>query len=56
MGITNGNMGYAPDKDIAARGGYPVDRVPMIVGRLPYSNIHAELVAALLATDHALYT
>ena len=55
MGVTNGNMGYAPDKEVAARGGYAADIVPMIVGRLPYATIHAELVEAFLAADRELY-
>ena len=54
MGVTNGNMGYAPDKTVAARGGYAADLVPMIVGRLPYRDIHAELAQALLEVDRAL--
>jgi len=47
-------MGYAPDKTVAARGGYAADLVPMIVGRLPYRDIHAELAQALLEVDRAL--
>ncbi len=54
MGLTNGNMGYAPDKTVAARGGYAADLVPMIVGRLPYRDIHTELAQALLEADRAL--
>ena len=56
MAQTNGSMGYAPDKTVASRGGYAADTVPMITGRLPYRNIHHELVAALLDTDAALTT
>jgi hypothetical protein len=51
MGITNGNMGYAPDKTAAARGGYAADTVPMIVGRMPFRDIHSELVKAFLEID-----
>ena len=54
MGLTNGSMGYAPDKTCAALGGYAVDTGPMICGRLPYVNIHRELVEALLNTDAKL--
>lgn len=54
LGITNGSMGYAPDRAVAARGGYAADTVPMIGGRLPFRNIHDELVAALLDTDAKL--
>ena len=51
MGITNGSMGYAPDRTAAARGGYASDTVPMIVGRMPFLDIHTELVNAFLETD-----
>jgi len=54
MGITNGVMGYATDRTVAARGGYAADIVPMIACRLPYRNIHDELVEALLSIDAAL--
>ena len=54
MGITNGSMGYAPDKTAAARGGYAADVVPMIVGRMPFLDIHSELVQAFLEIDSIL--
>ncbi len=54
MGITNGGMGYAPDKTAAARGGYAADTVPMIVGRMPFRDIHTELVQAFLEVDRIL--
>ncbi len=54
MAVTNGTMGYAPDRTIAARGGYAADVVPMIVGRLPFRDIHSELVQAVLKVDRAL--
>ncbi|MCX6983907.1 MAG: neutral/alkaline non-lysosomal ceramidase N-terminal domain-containing protein [Lentisphaerae bacterium] len=54
MGITNGGMGYAPDKTAAARGGYAADTVPMIVGRMPFRDIHTELVQAFLEVDRVL--
>lgn len=54
MGITNGALGYAPDKTIAARGGYAVDIVPIITGMLPFANIHEELVDAFLKMDRIL--
>ena len=54
MGITNGSMGYAPDKTAAARGGYAADTVPMIVGRMPFRDIHGELVRAFLDADNIL--
>lgn len=54
MGITNGTLGYAPDKTIAACGGYAADTVPIIAGMLPYANIHEELVEAFLELDKML--
>ncbi len=54
MGITNGSMGYAPDRTAAARGGYAADTVPMIVGRMPFRDIHTELVKAFLDVDNIL--
>jgi hypothetical protein len=54
MGLTNGSMGYAPDKAVAARGGYAADTGPVICGRLPYRNIHEQLAAAFLDIDAAL--
>jgi hypothetical protein len=54
MGLANGSMGYATDKTSAAKGGYAADTGPMIHGRLPYRNIHQELVEALLDTDAIL--
>ena len=54
MGITNGSMGYAPDKTAAARGGYAADIVPMIVGRMPFRDIHSELAQAFLEMDRVL--
>ncbi len=54
MGITNGGMGYAPDRTAAARGGYAADTVPMIVGRMPFLDIHTELVTAMLELDRRL--
>ena len=54
MGLTNGSMGYAPDRAAAARGGYAADIVPVICGRMPYLQIHEELAVALLAVDAQL--
>ena len=51
MGLTNGSLGYATDKTIAARGGYAADTVPIIEGMLPFANIHDELVEAFLKLD-----
>lgn len=55
MGITNDTPGYAPDHTAAARGGYAADVVPLILGSLPYANIHDELVAKLLEIEARLY-
>lgn len=52
--LTNDSVGYAPDRAVAARGGYAADMVPLIVGTLPYASIHDELAAALLRLDQAL--
>lgn len=54
MGITNGTLGYAPDRTAAARGGYASDQVPLIIGTLPFARIHDELVEQLLALASAL--
>jgi hypothetical protein len=54
MGVTNGLLGYAPDKTVAARGGYAADIVPMILRKMPLRDIHTELVQALLEADHLL--
>lgn len=51
MGVTNDTFGYAPDRTTAKAGGYAPDTVPLIIGTLPYANVHDELVEALLALD-----
>ena len=56
MGLTNGSMGYAPDRAVAARGGYAADTGPIINDRMPFLRIHDELVAALLEADRRLQT
>ncbi|MGD9496559.1 MAG: neutral/alkaline non-lysosomal ceramidase N-terminal domain-containing protein [Armatimonadota bacterium] len=55
MGITNDELGYAPDRVIAAVGGYAAEEIPVALGRLPFANIHDELVSALLEVEAALY-
>ncbi|MEN6645359.1 MAG: neutral/alkaline non-lysosomal ceramidase N-terminal domain-containing protein [Armatimonadia bacterium] len=55
MGLTNDQLGYAPDKTAAARGGYAADMVPLMLGTLPFAGIHDELVRELLAAEDALY-
>ncbi len=54
MGITNDQLGYAPDRQAAARGGYATDVVPFILGSPPFADIHTELVRELLATAEQL--
>jgi len=54
LGVSNDFGGYAPDRTAAQRGGYAADIVPMIHGHFPYSRLHEELPAALLAVDAAL--
>ncbi len=54
MGLTNDQLGYAPDRQAAARGGYAADVVPFILGSPPFADIHTELVRELLATEAAL--
>lgn len=53
-GLVNDSTGYAPDRETADRGGYAVDQVPLMGGQIPYSNIHDELVGALLRIDEML--
>ena len=54
MSFANGSMGYAPDRTCAAQGGYAADTGPMINGRMPFKNIHDELVVAFLEVDKRL--
>jgi len=54
MGFTNDSSGYAIDHNAAAKGGYEADMVPFICRRLPFANMHEELVEALKALDQSL--
>ncbi len=54
LGLTNDCLGYAPDRTVAARGGYAADMVPLMGGALPFADIHRELVAAMAELDRAL--
>lgn len=54
LGLTNGDVGYAPDKTMAAKGGYAADMVPIIVGEFPFKDIHTELVRELLQLEKAI--
>lgn len=53
LSTTNDYQGYAPDRTRAA-GGYAADQVPMMIGTLPYRNIHDELVDELSALEGGL--
>ncbi len=58
MGLTNGSGGYAPDQstiDGAAKmGTYESMITPFMAGRLPYSDIHRELLAAVTGAVNKL--
>jgi hypothetical protein len=55
MGITNDTLGYAPDRETAAKGGgYAAGFVPLMGGSVPFADIHGELVRELLSLDAAL--
>jgi hypothetical protein len=54
MGLANDSIGYAVDREKAAKGGYAADLVPLICGSLPFADVHEELVMALLDVDAAL--
>ncbi|HOS94296.1 MAG TPA: neutral/alkaline non-lysosomal ceramidase N-terminal domain-containing protein, partial [Armatimonadota bacterium] len=54
MGLTNDSNGYAADRTTAARGGYAQDMVPLMLGVLPYEDIHTHLVRELLDLESAL--
>jgi len=56
MGLTNGCEGYAPDRVVAKRGGYAAQMVPVMLGRLPFANIHEELSQKLIELDKELNT
>jgi hypothetical protein len=54
MGLTNDSVGYAVDHATAEHGGYAADMVPLIIGSIPFADIHDELVQELLALDAEL--
>jgi len=54
LAMTNDWRGYAPDRSVAARGGYAADFVPIMLGTTPFQDIHGELVAGFLELDKAL--
>jgi hypothetical protein len=54
LGLTNDELGYAPDRATAIRGGYAAQQVPLMLGRLPFAAIHDELVSALVELEGAL--
>jgi hypothetical protein len=54
LGLTNDELGYAPDRATAIRGGYAAQQVPLMLGRLPFASIQDELVKALVEMDGEL--
>jgi hypothetical protein len=55
MGITNDTLGYAPDRETAAKAtGYAAGFVPLMGGTVPFADVHDELVRTLLSLDAAL--
>ncbi|MCM8769860.1 MAG: neutral/alkaline non-lysosomal ceramidase N-terminal domain-containing protein [Candidatus Omnitrophica bacterium] len=54
MSVTNDYLGYAPDKLAEKRGGYAAQSVPLILGSLPFKNIHQQLVANLITLGKSL--
>ena len=63
MSLCNGACGYAPDQtsinatlEKANKGGYEAAMVPLMMGRLPYANIHEELVNAFCEADKVLHS
>ena len=52
MSFTNDYLGYAPDKQTSE--GYAAKMTPMILGHLPFANIHEELVGGLLELEKKL--
>ncbi|HOL66591.1 MAG TPA: neutral/alkaline non-lysosomal ceramidase N-terminal domain-containing protein, partial [bacterium] len=54
MSVTNDFLGYAPDRTAEARAGYAARAVPLILGSLPFRNIHQQLVRELIRLGEAL--
>jgi len=54
LGITNDELGYAPNRETAARGGYAASQVPLMLGTLPFRDIHDELVEQVLKLEEAV--
>jgi len=54
LSLANDLQGYAPDRDVARRGGYAAQQVPLMFGSTPFANIHDELVDTLLEIDREL--
>ncbi len=55
MSLCNGALGYAADqKSLDKNDGYAERTIPLLQGRMPYSDIHRELVQALLEIDRRL--
>ena len=63
MSLTNGAFSYAPDnqslrhvdiKDGHNNGNYEAVKTPLVGGRLPYADIHNELVKYLIELEKTL--
>ena len=53
-GLTNDAMGHATDHEMAAKGGYAQQQVPLMGAALAYSRIHDELRDELIALSQEL--
>lgn len=56
LAMTNDWRGYATDREVAARGGYAAQMVPVMLGTTPFADAHGELVAAFLGLDAELHS
>ncbi|MBP5673012.1 MAG: neutral/alkaline non-lysosomal ceramidase N-terminal domain-containing protein [Victivallales bacterium] len=54
MGLCNGSLGYAPDNTQLQRDTYESYTVAFMMRRLPFANIHNELVEYMLGIDKEL--
>jgi len=54
LGLVNDELGYAPDRAVAARGGYAAQQVPLMLGRLPFAAIADEWVEAVVELEAAV--
>ena len=54
MSLCNGSFGYAPDNVQLQKNSYESYKVAFMTRRLPFANIHNELVADMLELDGEL--